>query len=50
MVVYLTSSCVITATEAYFAEFDKSYFLKGLKKLEICWVKYIELKEDYVEK
>ena len=30
---------VITATEAYFAELDESYFLDGLKKLEHRWVK-----------
>lgn len=41
---------VIAATEAYFAEFDKSYFLDGLKKLEYRWTKCIELKGDYIEK
>jgi len=41
---------VIVETEAYFAEFDKSYFLDGLKKLEYRWTKCIELKEDYFEK
>ena len=40
----------IAATEAYFAEFDKPYFLDGLKKLEYRWTKCIELKGDYVEK
>lgn len=41
---------VITETEAYFEEFDKSYFSDGLKLLEYRWTKCIELKGDYVEK
>lgn len=41
---------VIAEIEAYFAEFDKSYFLDGLKQLEYRWHKYIELKENYIEK
>ena len=41
---------VIAATEAYFAEFAKPYFLDGLKKLEYRWTKCIELKGDYIEK
>lgn len=40
---------VIAVTEAYFAEFDKSYFLNGLEKWEYCWTKCIELKRHYVE-
>jgi len=40
----------IAETEAYFEEFDKSYFLDGIKMLEYCWIKCIELKGDYVEK
>ena len=35
---------------AYFAAFDKPYFLDGLKKLEYRWTKCIELKGDYIEK
>ena len=31
-----------------FAEFDKPYFLDGLKKLEYRWTKCIELKGDYL--
>ena len=38
---------VIVATEAYFADLEKTYFSDGLKKLEHRWVK---LKGDYVEK
>jgi len=38
------------ATEAYFADLEKTYFSDGLKKLEHRWVKFIELKGDYVEK
>ena len=41
---------VIAATEAYFENLQKTYFLDGLKKLEHRWVKCIELKGDYVEK
>ena len=41
---------VIAATEAYFADLQKTYFSDGLKKLEHHWVKCIELKGDYVEK
>ncbi|KYQ59982.1 hypothetical protein ALC60_00953 [Trachymyrmex zeteki] len=41
---------VIAETEAYFAEFDKSYFSEGLKKWQKRWEKCILLKEDYVEK
>ena len=44
------SNEVIAATEAYFADLQKTYFLDGLKKLEHRWVKGIELKGDYVEK
>jgi len=41
---------VIAATEAYFGEFEKSYFLEGLKKWQERWEKCIFLKGDYVEK
>lgn len=41
---------VIAATEAYFHDFPKSYFLDGLLKLEHRWNKCIELEGDYVEK
>ncbi|KAG5324483.1 SETMR methyltransferase, partial [Acromyrmex heyeri] len=41
---------VIAKTEAYFAEFDKSYFSEGLKKWQKRWEKCILLKGDYVEK
>lgn len=41
---------VIVETEAYFEEFDKSYFLEGLKKWQKRWEKCIVLKGDYVEK
>ena len=40
---------VIAATEAYFAVFEKPYFMDGLKKLEYCWTKCIELKGGYIE-
>ena len=41
---------VIAATEAYFADLQKTCFSDGLKKLGHHWVKCIELKGDYVEK
>jgi len=41
---------VVAATEAYFADLEKTYFSDGLKKLEHRWVKCIELKGDYVKK
>ena len=41
---------VIDQTKAYFEEFDKSYFLDGLKKLEHRWTKCIKLRGDSVEK
>ena len=31
---FTSNEAVIAATEAYFSEFDKTYFLDGLKKLE----------------
>jgi len=40
---------VTAETEVYFKEFQ-SYFLNGIKMLEYCWAKCIELKGDYVEK
>ena len=41
---------IISQTNIYFEDLDKSYFLEGIKKLEIHWMKCIELKGDYVEK
>jgi len=41
---------VVSATEAYLADIEKTYFSDGLKKFKHRWVKCIELKEDYVEK
>ncbi|EFN69117.1 hypothetical protein EAG_00026, partial [Camponotus floridanus] len=41
---------VIAATNAYFTEFQPTYFLDGLKKLEHQWTKCIDLKGDYIEK
>ena len=40
----------IAATEAYFADPQKTCFSDALKKLEHRWVKCIKLKGDYVEK
>jgi len=36
----------VAATEAYFADLEKTYFSDGLKKFEHSWVKFIELKGD----
>ncbi len=41
---------VIVPTEAYFSDFEKTYFSDGLKRLEHRWVKCMNLKGDYVEK
>ena len=41
---------IISQTNTYFEDLDKFYFLEGIKKLEKCWMKCIELKGDYVEK
>ena len=40
---------VILETEDYFAEFDKSYYSKGIKMLKDRWKKCILLQGDYVE-
>ncbi|KAG5312069.1 SETMR methyltransferase, partial [Acromyrmex insinuator] len=47
---FTTREQLIVETEAYFEGLDKSYYSGGLKKLENHWIKYIELKRDYVEK
>ena len=38
------------AISGYFEDFDKSYFSKGIKKLEIRFTECVSLKGDYVEK
>jgi histone-lysine N-methyltransferase SETMAR len=46
-----SSNCeVIEETNSYFEEFDKSYYLEGMQRLEYRLTKCIELKGDYVEK
>ena len=47
---FTTKEQLIAETKAYYEELDKSYYLDGLKKLENHWIKYIELKGDYVKK
>ncbi|KAG5345037.1 SETMR methyltransferase, partial [Acromyrmex heyeri] len=47
---FTTREQLIVETEAYFEGLDKSYYSDGLKKLKNRWIKYIELKRDYVEK
>jgi len=41
---------VITETIAYFEDLNKSNYTDRIKKLEHRWIKYIDLKGDYVEK
>ena len=41
---------IIAATNEYFKEFYKNYFLEGIKKLECRYNKCIQLKGDYFEK
>lgn len=41
---------VKTATTAYFAELEKTYFTQGIQKLENRWNKCIALEGSYVEK
>ena len=40
---------IIDQKNAYFKDFEKSYFLERIKKLEKRLTKCIELKGDYVE-
>lgn len=40
----------LSRQKPYFEEFDKSYFLEGLKKRQGRWEKCILLKRDYDEK
>nr|XP_033774750.1 histone-lysine N-methyltransferase SETMAR-like [Geotrypetes seraphini] len=47
---FLSNEDVIDAVNEYFAEFDKTYFSDGMKKLETRWAKCIALNGDYVEK
>lgn len=44
-----TNEEVILETEAYFADFDNSYYSKGIRMLEDRWKKCILLQGDYVE-
>ena len=41
---------IISQTNTYFEDVEKSYFLEGIQKLEKRWTKCIELKGDYIEK
>lgn len=47
---FLSDVEIIPETDAYFVEFNKSYFLVGLKKLKYYWAKSIELKGDCIER
>ena len=41
---------IISQTNTYFEDLEKSYFLEGIQKLERRRTKCIELKADYIEK
>ena len=41
---------IISQTNTYFEDLEKSYLLEGIQKLEKRWTKCIELKSDYIEK
>ena len=46
---FLSNEEIIATTNEYSEGFDKNYFLEGIKKLEYCYNKCIQFKEDYVE-
>ena len=41
---------IISQTNTYFEDLEKSYFLEGIQKLEKRWTKCIELKGVYIKK
>ena len=41
---------IISETNTYFEDLEKSYFLEGIQKLEKSWTNCIELKGAYIEK
>jgi hypothetical protein len=45
-----SNSEVIAFTEEYFSDLDKSFYRDGLKALEKCLTKCVEIEDDYVEK
>ncbi|QQP55123.1 Putative mariner length, partial [Caligus rogercresseyi] len=47
---FYSNNEIISQTNTYFEDLEKSYFLEGIKKLEKRWTKCIEFKGDYVEK
>ncbi|QQP31674.1 Putative mariner transposase [Caligus rogercresseyi] len=44
---FYSNNEIISQTNTYFEDLEKSYFLEGIKKLEKRWTKCIELKGDY---
>ena len=40
---------VIAETETYFECKDKSFYKKGIEKLEECWNEYVTLEGEYVD-
>lgn len=47
---FSSNSEVVEATNAYFEDFDISYYTDGIKKLEYRWNACVELQGDYAEK
>ena len=41
---------IISQTNTYFDDLEKSYYLERIQKLEKRWTKWIELKREYIEK
>ncbi|QQP52895.1 Putative mariner transposase [Caligus rogercresseyi] len=47
---FYSNNEIVSQTNTYFEDLEKSYFLEGIKFLEKRWTKCIALKGDYVEK
>ena len=47
---FYSNNEIMSQTNTYFEDLEKSYFLEGIQKLEKRWTKCIELKGDYIEK
>jgi len=54
--IFLAGKCfpsneeAIAVVEEYFEELLESHFREGIRLLEKCWTKYIEVEGDYIEK
>ena len=47
---FYSNDKIISQTNSYFEDLEKSYFLEGIQKLKKRWTKCIEFKGDYIEK